>query len=375
MAHSYTPGLKVAEKYHVKKRRILPIKGEVLVKVGDLVNPEEVVAKTELPGDVYPINIVNLLGVGPKEVPDKMLVKEGGKVSADQIFAKSTSFFGLFKNTVKAPVEATIEAVSTITGQVILRGNPLPVEVKGYIQGKVREVIEREGIVVECEATFIQGIFGIGHEQSGELVMAVKSPSEVLDEDKIKEAYKGKIIGGGGLATAAALKKAEEIGVKGIVVGGFDDRDLRDYLGYDLGVAITGSESIDITLVVTEGFGHIDMADRTFSLLKDNEGRLVSINGATQIRAGVIRPEVVIVSESQAEETAEIAAEQMVLEEGALVRCIRRPYFGRIGKIVALPSELVRMESETKVRVMEIEFDDGERVIVPRANVETIESR
>ena len=36
------------------------------------------------------------------------------------------------------------------------------------------------------------------------------------------------------------------------------------------------------------------MGDRTFNLLKSHDSKFVSINGATQIRAGVIRPEIVI---------------------------------------------------------------------------------
>ena len=76
------------------------------------------------------------------------------------------------------------------------------------------------------------------------------------------------------------------MGVKGVVVGVIIDTDLTDILGHDIGAAITGQEDIVTTLIVTEGFGSIQMAQRTFDLLKSLEGREVSINGATQIRAG-----------------------------------------------------------------------------------------
>ena len=61
-----------------------------------------------------------------------------------------------------------------------------------------------------------------------------------------------------------------------------------------MGVAITGTENLDTSLVVTEGYGNIKMSERTYNLLKSHDGKFVSINGATQIRAGVIRPEIVI---------------------------------------------------------------------------------
>ena len=50
--------------------------------------------------------------------------------------------------------------MSEVTGQVLLREPPLPVEVYGYLNGKVVEVVPNEGIVVETVATFIQGIMG-----------------------------------------------------------------------------------------------------------------------------------------------------------------------------------------------------------------------
>ena len=59
-------------------------------------------------------------------------------------------------------------------------------------------------------------------------------------------------------------------------------------------MAITGSEQLGLTVVVTEGFGRMTIASRTFALLEKFRGRRVSVNGATQIRAGVMRPEIVI---------------------------------------------------------------------------------
>ncbi len=44
-----------------------------------------------------------------------------------------------------------------------------------------------------------------------------------------------------------------------------------------------------------------------------------------------------------------------------------------IGTVTGLPSELTVLESESKARVLEVEFEDGRKAIVPRANVEMIE--
>ena len=113
------------------------------------------------------------------------------------------------------------------------------------------------------------------------------------------------------------------------------------------------------------------MALRTFSILKENKNKHVSINGATQIRAGVLRPEIFIKSENN-DKAEELTENDLVISEGSNVRVIREPFFGKIGKIASLPYELVEMSSETKVRVAEVEFEDNSKEIIPRANLEVI---
>lgn len=375
MAHAYTPGLKVTDKILIKKHRILPLKGDVIVKVGDQVNPDDVVARTHLPGNVEPLNVANKLGIPPEDLKEVMLKKVGDEITKGEAIALKKAFIKFFSSECSATIDGTIESISSITGQVLQRGEPIPIEVKAYLKGIVTEIIPNEGVVVDCFASFVQGIFGIGGETYGMLQVVTPDNKTTLSDDLIDDTMAGKIIIGGSLVTADALNKAIKVGVKGIVVGGFDDQDLRNFLGYDIGVAITGSEDMGTTLVVTEGFGQMNMAKKTFDLLKSNEGKMACINGATQIRAGVIRPEVVIPMETTEQSISDDVKEELEgLKNGALIRVIRHPYFGKLGKVSDLPSPLHVLESESKARVLEVEFEDGQRAIVPRANVETIET-
>ena len=375
MAHTYTPGLKVVERTVIRKRRILPLKGEVLVERGAAVRAEDVVAKTDLPGKVYPINVANILGIVPEDIEHFMLVKPGGVVQKDKPIAMTKGLWGFFKSSCFTPAEGTIENFSKVTGQVLVRGEPLPVSVNAYIDGIVVEVIENEGVVVETQGAFVQGIFGIGGEACGVIRMVCSSPREIMDKGTVPDDCKGQILVGGSLVTSDATKRAIELGAVGIVVGGLADQDLRDFLGYDIGVAITGSEQLGVTLMITEGFGEINMASSTYEILKSNEGRRASINGATQIRAGVLRPEVVIPHDaSEVKQRAETGEKPSVgLQVGSEIRAIREPHFGRLGKVIALPPELRVLETESRVRVLEVEFDDGSKTVLPRANVEMIE--
>lgn len=380
MAHAYTPGLKVTDRLILQKHRILPLKGDVLAKVGDKVGPDVVVARTLLPGTVVPLNVANLLGIPPEDIEMVMLKKAGDSIKEGEPIAATKPPFNLgflkfMSGAAKATINGTLESVSHVTGQVLQRGEPTPVEVKAYLKGVVTEVLPREGVVVSCAASFVQGIFGIGGETHGELRVVVPNNHTVLTDELIKPEHKGQVIVGGSLVTAAALKKAIATGVKGIVVGGFDDKDLRDFLGYDIGVAITGHEETTTTLVVTEGFGQIDMAQKTYELFKRHEGQMACINGATQIRAGVIRPEVVIPLAESAASTNGDKPDMQGIAIGSPIRIIRHPHFGKLGRVTALPSPLQKLESESMARVLEVEFDAGGKAVVPRANVEMIEEK
>lgn len=375
MAFAYTPGLRVADVADIRKIRRLPLKGEVLVKEGDEVNADTVVARTELPGNVKMFNIANLLGVPASDIPELLLKKEGEKIAADEPIAQSKGIFGKwFKRTVKSPIEGVFESFNEITGQAVLREPPIPVEIDGYVRGRVTEVLPDEGVVVHTHCTFVQGIFGIGGEVRGEIKVVCSSPSEEITDDKITPDCRDKILLGGSYISHTVLKKAVSVGVKAIVVGGFDDKDLKDLLGYDLGVAITGHEKKGLTLILTEGFGKMTMAQGTFDLLKKREGRVASVNGATQIRAGVMRPEIVIPLAADAVSAVKRSKQAGAMDIGSPVRCIRAPFFGKIGTVAALPPELQVVDSEAKVRVLEVDFGNGKKYTVPRANVELIES-
>src|SRR5207245_991865 len=125
-----------------------------------------------------------------------------------------------------------------------------------------RAELPGQGVRVETTCALIQGIFGIGGETWGSLVLGVASPEEDVTAAHFTSAHAGKIVVGGAFVGAEALVRAKAVGVKGIVVGGMDDKDLRTLLGYDLGVAITGTEAVGFTRFLTEGFGRIPMADR-----------------------------------------------------------------------------------------------------------------
>jgi hypothetical protein len=374
LASAYTPGLTVSGDMVVRRVRRLPIKGEVLVKVGDHVEPDQIVARAMLPGPLQTLKLAERLGVDPKDAPPFFQLKPGDPIEKGQVVAETKGLFGkLFKQTVIADHTGSVESISEITGNVLIREPSIPVEIRAYIPGQITDILEDEGATVETRGAMIQGIFGVGGERTGVIRVAVSDPSQPLRPSDIKDSDKGVFLVGGSGITYEAIERAVEVGASGIVAGGIKDSDLVKFLGYDIGVAITGQEQIGLTILVTEGFGFLSIADRTFNLLKSLEGLRASVNGATQIRAGVIRPEIVV-AKPESDTKIEPDDEAFELKTGSPIRIIREPYFGKLGVVTDLPTTLNVLESGTEVRVLKAILSDGQDVVVPRANVEIIAS-
>lgn len=373
MGAAYTPGLTVSAATVVRKTRRLPLQGSVLVTTGAPVTPDTIVARAEIPGILQTLKVGTALGIDPADLPGMLLVAPGDEVQRGQVVARTKGLWGWFKQEYLSPTSGTVEIISPVSGNVSVRGSSTPVEVTAYVHGEVIEVLPNEGVVLEARGALIQGIFGVGGERRAPLRMVSQSPEAPLTETDITPDCAGHLIVGGANVSQAALQRAAEVGVAGVVVGGIIDQDLVGYLGHDIGVAITGHEDIPLTLILTEGFGEIAMAERTFALLRTLEGREASFSGATQIRAGVIRPEIIVASEARAVSGPDTGEVALALTPGARIRIIREPNFGRLATVITLLPLPQQIASGAVTRVLEAQLiDNGETVIVPRANVELL---
>lgn len=343
-----------------------------MVKAGDVVDHDSVIARAMLPGLLQTVRLAEKLGVEAKEGPSMSRFQPGDEVKAGDLIAETKGLFGkYFKQQVLSEYTGVVDSLSEVTGNILIREPSIPVDMSAYIKGTVKSVMEGEGAIIETRGAMVQGIFGIGGERNGKIRVAVSGPDQVLEASNILDTDAGMILVGGAGVSYDALVRANAVGVFGLVVGAVRDVDLTQLLGYDIGVAITGQEEVTTTLVVTEGFGKLSMAARTFKLLQSLEGRSASLNGATQIRAGVIRPELIAPSE-QTGDMSHGAGGGNELKIGTPIRVIREPYFGALGEVTGLPAQLQTVESGAEVRVLEAKLDDGQVVCVPRANVEII---
>jgi hypothetical protein len=338
---------------NVRHKRTLPTPGEVLVRVGDQVEPTQVVARTNLIGSFRILPVARLLGVPVSQVKRHLRVSLGDEVQRGQVVAKRR---GPFARSVKSPIDGVVTASGG--GRILIETQPTLFELRAYVYGTVSSLLGYRGVVIETMGALIQGVWGAGGESSGVLKCMVESPDAPLQGKAIDPSCNGMILIGGTVLSEEALERAQELQVRGIVVGG---------LAPEL---IPWVRRLPFPLLVTEGIGTTPMSTPAFRLLATNNGREALISGRTQTRWQVERPEIVIPLPA---ETLPPDQTQpgVPLTVGARVRIVRAPHMGAVGTVVTLPTHARRIETGARVRGAEVDLG-GTPTFVPLANLEIL---
>lgn len=236
------------------------------------------------------INVAKKLNVKPKNMMSYMKKSLNDFVYAGDLLASKIVDVGESKHPslVQAPNTGTIKEINKETGFVTVQYDRDPYERYAGIKGKVLEVEEGYSATIEFTGSTLNGIIGFGNEAWGKLKF-IASKQEIVQcgqEDII--VFTGKI-------DLDFLHKAETQKVKGLIVASIDNADLVEFIGDEIGVALTGNESIPYPIILTEGFGDFKMYSEYSDFLEKNSGNSVYINGHTQIRAGVVRPKIIVI--------------------------------------------------------------------------------
>jgi hypothetical protein len=360
--------------------RRLPYAGEVIVRQGQRVEPEEIVARAFVPGIPQIVNMARALQIAPALVERAMVREVGNKVAQGEVLARSSRIGG---RVCISPVGGKIEAVDSETGYVTVSPDPMVYELQATVRGLVMDVIPNQGVRIETPAAQVYGAFGFGQERSGVLRLLVTDPSEPIRPEMLdaRSAY-AIIIGGSGI-TAAALRRAVQEQVRGVIVGGIDEAELRAFLGWDAvrdwraGSGTwqvpsgTGNPQYDLTLVVTEGFGTQPMSVPLFDLLAAHDRQEALIEGLTRLRGPMQRPRVVIPLSSRTS-GIQLDPARPQLRAGANVRLLDPAHLGQIGQVRTVSSAPRRLVSRVRALAVDVVLEDGTSILLPRTNMEVL---
>jgi hypothetical protein len=352
----YPPETRVLPLTMIRRERVLPRPGKVLVDPGERVQPAQTVAQSEVSGEVSVVNVAHLLRVAPARAHRYIRVKEGADVTMNTVIASR----GLTSaGRVKSPANGFVYRIDKSTGRVLIKVVSRPVELTAYLAGTVSNIIAGRGVVVEATGALIQAALGFGGESYGVLQVVSKRAADPVRARAIDVTLHGAIVVGGAWFDETVLEQAIQMQVRGLIAGSMD------------GGLLEAARNAPFPILLTEGLGHIAMAAPIFKLLKSNAGREASISALTRARRGVQRPEILIPLPSDSK--LEPPALGMPLAVGVRVRVLRGPQRSAVGVVTALPAAPQPIETGAKIHCAEIDLggDDG-HTLVPLANLEIL---
>lgn len=338
---------------YIQRQRLLPVPGEVLVRAGERVDPQQIVAEAQLPGDFRILPVARLLGVPPAQMGRFLCVRVGERVEAGRVVAKRP---GLNRRLIRSPIAGRVTAIAA--GRLLIESEPQRFQLPAALSGEVIEVIDSSGVVIETRGALVQGVWGCGGEAWGVLRCLVDTPEEPLLAKSVDAACHGAILIGGSSLEERVLEQAADLHVRGIVVGGLPP------------TLLSHVSDLPFPIVVTEGIGVVPMAAPFFRLLATNAGREATISGRMRTRGGVIRPEVIVPLPAYPSSAAMPPISPFHV--GMHVRVVCPPYWGATGTIVALPACPRPIETGALVRGAEVEIGRTAPVFVPLANLEAL---
>lgn len=338
----------------IRRERLLPVPGKVLVRQGQKVSTTDVIAEARLNPEHLLLNIARGLGLPDEKADQYLQCKTGMKVDQGDVLAGPV---GMTRRVVRAPRDGKVIVAGG--GQILLELDSPPFELMAGLPGTVVHLIEERGAAIETTGTLVQGVWGNGRLDFGLMIVLLRSPDDVLTHDRLDVSMRGSVILGGFCSDAEALKTAASMPLRALVLSSMDAS------------LLPLAERTRIPIMVIEGFGKRPMNSVAYNLLTTNERREVSVNAQSWDAFNGSRPEIVIPLPANVEPP--LPSDTDKFAAGQQVRLTQAPNQGGVGTIVEIRPGATNLPSGITASAAEVQLEGGEKVLVPLANLEVIE--
>lgn len=337
----------------IRRARVLPKGGEIVVRVGQEVSPTQVVARTTMASDFAILPAAKKLGVAPNELSDYLVMEKGARVEAGAVLAARKRVLG--GRQVTSPVDGIFFDV--INGRIAIQPTSDWLELRAAVAGRIVSYVSNRGVMIETSGSLVQAAWGSGKEGVGPLKIMANSATAILTPEHLNLDVTGQILAIGVLNDPDLFYKAEDLGVRGLIVGSATAEVCR------------ASKSASMPLIVTDSVGSGGMCAPIFQLLQQADGRTVSLFGEYNVDAGQ-RPEIILPQASAI--GLDSAVVKKALEPGQVVRILGTMQAGQMGTIKHVYSRLQATAIGMKVPGVDVVLSDGRELFVPTANIDVI---
>lgn len=337
----------------IRRERVLPVTGKVLVRKGQKVSANDTIAEANLYPEHVLVDIAHGLGIAPQKADQYLQCKAGQLIAEGDILAGP---IGISRRVVRATLGGRVALAEN--GQVLLELQKQPFTLKAGIPGDIVDLIPDRGASVETSGALIQGVWGNGHSDFGLMYSLAKTSDQELTRDQLDVSLRGSIILGGSVSQEEVLKIAADLPLRGLILA-----SMRPAL-------VEVAMSVPIPIMVVEGFGRYPMNSAAYKLLTTNERREVALNAEPWDSYEGTRPEIVIPLPAPGGISA--PHEASVFKLGQQIHIVRNPFIGKTGIITGLKGKSV-ISGGLKTNVAEVRLETGDVVTLPLANLDVIE--
>jgi hypothetical protein len=338
---------------NVRRARLLPENGRVLVRAGQKVNATDIVAESPQQSRHVLVDVRNSLRLNRKESLESYLERRtGDRLQEWDVIAQAGS---LFKRIVRSPVDGEIVAITG--GRVMIEVPDAPYTLQAGITGEVSEIIPERGVIIEAHGALVQGVWGNGLIDLGMLLSLIRSPEDGITRDRLDVSMRGAVVLAGYCESADVFEHAAQLPLRGLILSSMT------------GDMIPAANKAPFPVVVLEGIGNIPMNNAAFKLLSTSEKRDVSINAADWDPFTGQRPEILVTLPA----TGKLAPEVETFQAGQTVKIQTTPYTGQIGTLTKLLPGLTRLSNGLRVQAGEVKLENNVQVILPLMNLDVLE--
>lgn len=337
----------------IRRERLLPVQGKVIVRKGQKVSATDIIAEARLTPEHILLEIARGLGLSPNKADAALQFQAGEDISEGDLVAGPV---GMGRRVIRSPRSGKVVVAGG--GQVLIEVESPPFELKAGIPGLVTELFTDRGAEIETTGALVQGVWGNGSIDFGLLTVLAANPTDVMKADLIDVSHRGAVVLGGYCDNAGVIDMAAEIPLRGLILSSMDS------------ALVPLALKVNVPIVILEGFGQIPMNATAFKLLSTNERREVAVNAEGKDRFSAVRPEIVIPLPASGQ--LSLPVEMGMFSSGQQVRIVSGPYKAHTGTLVTLRPGLSVLPSGVRALAADVRLESGETTLFPLANLEVL---
>ncbi len=335
----------------IRQKRLLPVPGKLVAKVGQEVSPVQVLARAASQVNYEVVPVCKLLRISPEELTEHLLVSKGAHVEPGVPLVKSR---GLGRKEFVSPVEGTLFDV--VNGRLVFQRTSGIIELRALAHGRVVGLVGNQGVELEIQGSHIQAVWDSGKEGNGAIHVVAETAVSPLGNQTIDTEISKRILVAGKITQLEALEEADRAGVSGLIAGSITANLLE------------AAKSFSFPIFITDSIGDQGMAEPIFTLMQKSEAREVALFNSPPY-APEIRPGIVIPLKAVPGEEAE---SKHSLALGQTVRILRSPYSNQVGTVTHIYQYARPTAVGSQVYSANITLADGQVVPIPIANLDII---